>query len=142
MNDNVMIDEVVVDPEVEAARERAATGAFTYLSKVLSSLPVSFYSGTLGIAPRIEGGKSNNAEGVADSWTDDAVREARTTREEVSVTLPNGNVRRFKSVGIAFKELRLPMSKHIRFRLKLKQERAAAFEYGGKPYAFTIVPAA
>jgi len=139
MNEEAVIDDVI-DPEVEAARERSATGAFSYLSKVLENLPVSFYSGTLGISTSLAPKDAPNRVGATESWTDEGVREARMKREGVQVTMPDGFVRTFKSVAAAFKELRLPMSKHVRFRLKLKVERAATFEYGAKPYAFKLVP--
>ncbi|WP_334070673.1 hypothetical protein [Burkholderia ambifaria] len=139
MNEDAVVDDVI-DPEVEAARERAATGAFAYLSEVLENLPVSFYSGTLGIRTSLAPKDAPNRLGAAESWHDDGVREARMTREGVRVTMPDGFVRTFKSVADAFKGLRLPMSKHVRFRLKLKVERAATFEHGGKPHAFELVP--
>lgn len=142
MNEGVVIDEAeeLVDPEVEAARERAAAGAFAYLSRLLEDLPVSFYSGTLGIKSPLGGGAlASNAVGVGESWYDETVREARMKREGVSVTLPNGNVERFKSVAVAFKRLLLPLRSHIRFRLILKQDRAATFTHNGKAYAFELV---
>ena len=139
MNEEAVMD-AVVDPEVEAVRERAATGAFAYLSGVLENLPVSFYSGTLGIRTSLAPMDAPNRLGAAESWNDEGIREARMTREGVRVTMPDGFVRTFKSVADAFKGLRLPMNKHVRFRLKLKVERAATFEHGGKPYAFELVP--
>ncbi|KWA08760.1 hypothetical protein WT37_24770 [Burkholderia territorii] len=137
----MVIDEVeeLVDPEVEAARERAAAGAFAYLSRLLEDLPVSFYSGTLGIKSLLGGTLANNAIGVGESWHDETVREARMRREGVAVTLPNGNVEQFKSVAVAFKKLLLPLRSHIRFRLILKQDRAATFTHNGKAYAFELV---
>ncbi|WP_154585780.1 MULTISPECIES: hypothetical protein [Burkholderia] len=142
MNDVVVIDEAeeLVDPEAEAARERAAAGAFAYLSRLLEDLPVSFYSGTLGIrSPLGDATLASNAVGVGESWYDETVREARLKREGVSVTLPNGNVERFKSVAVAFKQLLLPLRGHIRFRQKLKQNRVATFDHNGKAYAFELV---
>ncbi|MDN8008207.1 hypothetical protein QZN06_06495 [Burkholderia multivorans] len=142
MNEGVVIDEAeeLVDPEVEAARERAAAGAFAYLSRLLENLPVSFYSGTLGIkSPMGDRTLAANAVGVGESWYDETVRESRLKRESVRVTLPNGNVEHFKSVAVAFKQLLLPKAKHIKFRLILKRDRAATYEHNGKAYAFELV---
>lgn len=45
----------------------------------------------------------------------------------------------YKSVRVAFTELRLPIAKHIRFRGALKQAGSMTFEHNGKSYKFTVV---
>lgn len=85
-------------------------------------------------------GRASNAEGVAESWTDPDVREGRLKREGVRVTLPSGEVRAYRSTREAFRELRLPDNKHIRFRIELKAERVHTFKLrDGREYRFEIV---
>ncbi|WP_060371097.1 hypothetical protein [Burkholderia ubonensis] len=86
--------------------------------------------------------KANNSVGVAASWLDPKTRGARCAREGVEVTLPSGEVRPYLSLRKAFEALRLPMGKHVMFRLKLKHSRQLKFEEGGKTYMFRIVPRA
>jgi hypothetical protein len=87
--------------------------------------------------------KADKSEGVAESWADKDVAAARLTREGVEVTRPNGYVRTYKSVREAFVDCHLPLVKHIRFRLRLKEERDCAFvSNGGASYLFKLVPRA
>jgi len=79
-----------------------------------------------------------NAEGVSRSWTNVKVREARMTKHGVRVTF-DGAVTEHKSVAEAFRAFRLPMAKHIKFRLGLKAAGSAYFESGGKMYSFALV---
>lgn len=89
--------------------------------------------------------KASNSEGVAASWVDSNIRAARLTRDGVSVELDGKNVGVYKSTREAFRNLRLPDNKHIRFRLRLKEAHrdhhgeSATFEHNGKNYVFTIV---
>ncbi|MEX3812137.1 hypothetical protein AB3X96_18045 [Paraburkholderia sp. BR13439] len=86
-------------------------------------------------------GTASNASAVAETWTDPDVRKERMTRDRVQVTLPSGEVRTYRSVRDAFRGLHLPDSKHIRFRLKLKQERVRNWTRDdGRLYRFEIVP--
>ncbi|WP_139253441.1 hypothetical protein [Burkholderia ubonensis] len=85
-------------------------------------------------------GKACNSDGVAETWSDPKTRAARCAREGVEVTLPSGEVRPYSSVRMAFDGLRLPIKKHIKFRVKLKEERESKFEVNGKAYVFRIVP--
>ncbi|MFA8389726.1 hypothetical protein ACEPUD_06310 [Burkholderia ubonensis] len=87
-------------------------------------------------------GKSNNSSGVAETWNDPETRAARRAREGVEVALPSGEVRQYSSLRRAFEALRLPMAKHVRFRLRLKNARRLKFEDDGKAYVFRIVPRA
>jgi hypothetical protein len=82
--------------------------------------------------------KKSNAAGVSQSWSNAKVREARTTKHGVKVSF-DGKTTEYKSVAAAFRELRLPFEKHIKFRLGLKASGAAHFENGGKLYAFALV---
>ena len=79
----------------------------------------------------------SNASGVASSWADAEVAAARLTRDGVSVTVGSVTTTH-KSTREAFRAYKLPDSKHIRFRLKLKTSRAEMFEHDGVKYYFTI----
>lgn len=74
---------------------------------------------------------------IAQSWQDPAVAQARMTRHGVFVTV-NGKTEGFKSVRAAFGVLGLPDSKHIRFRMLVKAEGAAIFEWNGQKYHFSL----
>lgn len=89
-------------------------------------------------ATRTEIGRASNSAGVALSWNDPKVREARLTRDGVEVEF-QGNTEQFKSTGEAWRALRLPAGKHIRFRLKLKEAREQVYEFGGEKYTFRMV---
>jgi hypothetical protein len=82
--------------------------------------------------------KLGNSKGVAQSWTNAAVRVARTTKNGVTVTF-NGETTEHRSVAEAFRVFRLPFEKHIKFRLGLKAAGTSVFESGGKMYAFALV---
>ncbi|MBB4515841.1 hypothetical protein [Paraburkholderia fungorum] len=85
-------------------------------------------------------GKAPNAESIAQSWANPDVRQKRLTTDGVRVTLPNGGVRKFSSTREAFRDLRLPDQKHVRFRLKLKAERVRTYQMrDGREYRFEIV---
>lgn len=74
---------------------------------------------------------------IAQTWLDGDVAAKRMTRDGVTVLI-NGKVAEFKSTGAAFEALNLPMSKHIRFRMKLKAEGALVFEWVGQKYHFVL----
>lgn len=80
--------------------------------------------------------KSNSAS-IAASWGDSSVKAARLTRNGVTVSV-NGKTTEHKSVRAAFAEYSLPDSKHIRFRLKLKEAKTAIFEHNGIQYLFNL----
>ena len=83
-------------------------------------------------------GRASNSLGVALSWLVPDVRVRRLTRDSVEVTV-DGATSHFKSAQDAFRLYRLPESKFIRFRIKLKADRSQVFEFGGKSYLFQIV---
>lgn len=79
--------------------------------------------------------RRSNSEGIAKSWDNKEVAQKRLTRNAVMVE----GVGEFKSVRVAFAALGLPDSKHIRFRMKLKEAGRLNFEFGNKSYAFQII---
>jgi len=76
-------------------------------------------------------------QAIAASWLDDGVAAKRMTRNGVMVTV-NGKSAEFKSVRTAFAELGLPDAKHIRFRMLVKAEGQAIFEFNGQSYLFAL----
>lgn len=82
--------------------------------------------------------RASNSEGIAISWANKDVRDARLTRNGVQVEF-EGATQQFKSVREAFRHYRLPDSKHIRFRGALKAAKSMDFENNGKTYKFTII---
>ena len=79
--------------------------------------------------------RRSNSEGIAKSWDNKEVAQKRLTRNGVMVD----GVGEFKSVRVAFAALGLPDSKHIRFRMKLKEAGRLNFEFGNKSYTFQII---
>lgn len=79
--------------------------------------------------------RRSNSEGIAKSWNNKEVAQKRLTRNGVMVE----GVGEFKSVRVAFAALGLPDSKHIRFRMKLKEAGRLNFEFGNKSYTFQII---
>lgn len=79
--------------------------------------------------------RRSNSEGIAKSWDNKEVAQKRLTRNGVMVE----GVGEFKSVRVAFAALGLPDSKHIRFRMKLKEAGRLNFEFGNKSYTFQII---
>lgn len=79
--------------------------------------------------------RRSNREGIAKSWDNKEVAQKRLTRNGVMVE----GVGEFKSVRVAFAALGLPDSKHIRFRMKLKEAGRLNFEFGNKSYTFQII---
>ena len=92
--------------------------------------------------PKYFGPKAQNSAGVAASWTNSATRLARVTKHGVKVTF-NGETKEYKSVAEAFRDLRLPFEKHIKFRGVLKASKKEAFTNAkGEVFMFTLVEAA
>jgi len=81
---------------------------------------------------------TSNAAGVAASWCDPTVAQARLKRDGVSVTIGD-DVQTFKSTRDAFRALRLMDSKHIRFRGELKKSGVAIYTENGIAYVFAII---
>lgn len=76
---------------------------------------------------------AQRAASIAASWTDEAVRAARSSRIHIKV-----NGQEFKSVGAAFRALRLPLAKHIAFRASLRAAGSATFEHDGEKFKFVV----
>ncbi len=83
--------------------------------------------------------RRSNAAGIAASWNDPNVREARLYRQGVVVSINGKALGEYNSTHAAFEALGLPMSKVIRFRMKLKAANKLAFEHAGKSYEFSIL---
>lgn len=82
--------------------------------------------------------RRSNAAGIAASWLDTDVREARLYRQGVIVMIGK-SAQEFNSTHAAFAALGLPMSKVIRFRMKLKEAKKLAFTHAGKTFEFSIL---
>lgn len=139
-------DGYVVDEEEAQNETRAKNGfsAFNALQATLAAVNAKNEAEGPKPVSKNSGSKASNSDGVAASWADNEVREARLTRDGVSVELEGQNVGVFKSTREAFRNLRLPDNKHIRFRLKLKEAHRIdggkeTFEHNGKKYVFQIV---
>ncbi len=77
----------------------------------------------------------DRSEAIKDTWTDKKIRAARSARHAVHV-VGHGD---FKSVATAFKELGLPLGKHIIFRTNLVKEGKNTIEStDGKKYTFKL----
>jgi len=72
------------------------------------------------------------AAATAQSWADESIRAARTARHHV---VADGV--EYRSVKAAFEALRLPMSKHVKFRAALKN--AASGELVIDDHKFTLI---
>lgn len=79
--------------------------------------------------------KEQRAEAIANSWKDPEVKAARSERTGVNVE----GYGSYRSVPAAFKELGLPMSRMITFRLEVKKNGHAIFRKDGVAYAFSVV---
>lgn len=147
LDDVEVAEEEQEDPEVVAARARASAGAFGQLvQSVQEAQKKAEETGEPVMGQKKSDSKASNSDGVAASWADNEVRASRLKRDGVSVEMDGQNLGVFKSTYEAFRALRLPNNKHIRFRLKLKESfrdkgEGATFEHNGKKYEFTIVTA-
>lgn len=86
---------------------------------------------------RAKPGKDVGAS-ISRSWLNAEVRAARSTRHAVMACLQGEQASEFKSTAEAFRMLRLPMSKHIKFRGALKAKGKLNFEFGNKTYVFKL----
>lgn len=71
---------------------------------------------------------------ISESWNDQVVAEKRARRDAVEV-----NGVQYRSVAQAFQKLNLPMSKHIQFRMTLKETGEVDIVAGTKTYTFKLV---
>lgn len=125
--------ESLADDEAELiADEAAARLAFSSLASIAAA--------AVPAAPAKVA--ANRAEAVAKTWTDPAVRAKRAIRNAVRAReLPDGVFAEYASTRKAFRALRLPDSKHIPFRIGLKEKTIAVFEFGGRKVEFEVIPA-
>lgn len=139
-----------INEEVKQADVKKAVigaNAFTALAQtVQAASDKAEASGDTFMGKRDADTKASNSDGVAASWLDGEVRTSRLKRDGVSVHSEGVHLGFFKSTYEAFRELRLPNNKHIRFRLKLKEAfrdkgEGATFDHNGKKFFFEIVPA-
>lgn len=77
---------------------------------------------------------TNRADAIKKSWADPKVAAARSERTHVKAS---GKM--FRSVKQAFEELGLPLEKHIRFRMQLKQVAEMTFNHEGRTIKFAVV---
>lgn len=84
------------------------------------------------VAEKKEAGDRSKA--IAKSWEDPSVRAKRSERTSVKL---GGHF--YRSVKEAFESNNLPLSKHIRFRMELKQHTQLTFKHEGKSYTFMVV---
>lgn len=87
---------------------------------------------------RAKPGKDVGAS-ISRSWLDKDVRAARSARHSVMVGEQGEKPTEYKSVADAFRQLRLPMEKHIKFRGVVKTDGKATFEHGKKVFTFKLV---
>ena len=85
---------------------------------------------------------------MSESWKDPNVKEARVTRHRVWVNVYAGSEideskriegEEFRSTQAAFNHYKLPSSKAVRFRLRLKELGKLAFQTEHKVYAFELL---
>ena len=79
----------------------------------------------------------DRSKAISETWNNPATAAKRTERHHVKVV--GGD--EYRSVLEAFKTLRLPISKHIKFRMELKASatRRATFEHDGAKTQFILV---
>lgn len=125
------------------AKQKAATSSLKASGqKIVSGKPVEEGEGSDDEDNPAIPFRASNAAGVSASWGNSEVREARLTRDGVAVSMEGASETEHKSTRDAFRHYRLPDSKHIRFRLKLKANGTETFEWNGKKYVFTLRPIA
>jgi len=88
-----------------------------------------------GDKPAAKSEPADRSAAIAQSWTNKAVAEARAVKNKVKV----GGTE-YRSVLAAFTALKLPVEKHIAFRMELKAAGRKVFETDkGVKHTFTIV---
>lgn len=75
----------------------------------------------------------NRSAAIAASWRDPRTAQLRAQRHAVRV---NGGW--FRSVPQAFRELQLPMGKHITFRGQLREAGQLTFTHEGRDFVFEL----
>lgn len=103
------------------------------VAAILAKMPIAKASSKKEAAPKADEHKNRSA-GIAKSWKDPEVAAKRAQRTNVKV-----GSHFYRSVKEAFEANNLPLSKHIRFRIELKQHAQLTFEHEGKSYTFNVV---
>lgn len=131
-----------VNPEPESPNAHIAEDEITEEQALAELALMKARDATAKTTPKV-GAKSGLtlSQAIAASWADPSVAAARMTRHGVVVTC-NGSTGEFKSVRAAFSALGLPDSKHIRFRMKVKELGQAIFEHEGQKYHFSTTEGA
>lgn len=110
------------EKQLEAARTKAGVAA---IKEVVAKV----------VKAKVEKKETTNrADAIKKSWTDPKVAAARSERTHVKAS---GKM--FRSVKQAFEELGLPLEKHIRFRMQLKQVAEMTFNHEGRTIKFAVV---
>lgn len=125
---------------LRATRKTATTPVAAFRFPKRSDFHFDFPRGVdFGLAPLVFAkARSAQGEGVSKSWADESVRAARMTKHGVTVKA-GGKTAEFKSTAAAFRALRLPMSKCIAFRGKLKASGKEVFEHNRVMHAFRLL---
>lgn len=99
-----------------------------------------FWTASGKVYNRRKPGKDVKAS-MSASWKDPEIRAARSARHGVRVFEQgdSANAVEYKSVAEAFRQLRLPMSRHIKFRMEVKDSGSGKFEHGKKILVFKLV---
>lgn len=110
------------EKQLEAARTKAGVAA---IKEVVAKV----------VKAKVEKKETTNrADAIKKSWADPKVAAARSERTHVKAS---GKM--FRSVKQAFEELGLPLEKHIRFRMQLKQVAEMTFNHEGRTIKFAVV---
>lgn len=76
---------------------------------------------------------ADRSAAIAKSWENPQTKAKRSKRDHVVVA-----GQEYRSVKAAFEALKLPLEKHIAFRMTVKHNGEAVFEAGGKKIKFAI----
>lgn len=74
------------------------------------------------------------SEAITESWKNPEIAAKRAIRNGVKA-----DGIEYRSVREAFRALRLPVSKHIPFRMELKAAKNAIFEFGTRKVTFALI---
>jgi hypothetical protein len=91
-----------------------------------------------GVVPEGFDEHERRSAGVKESWKDPSVHAKRVKRDNVSVV----GVGIYRSVREAFLKLKLPLNKHIKFRMELKEAGEKDFVDGDRVLTFVLTQAA
>jgi len=84
--------------------------------------------------PKVAKEPSDRGAAIAASWKDPKVAAKRAERTHVKAS-----DQIYRSVREAFEQLGLPLSKHIKFRMSLKEAHQMTFKHEGRSVTFCVV---